>query len=62
MSTRRVVVTGLGALTPIGNTVTDFWDNLLNGVSGADRITVLTRLCLRRNLLAKSKTSTQRSF
>ena len=39
MSTRRVVVTGLGALTPIGNTVTDFWDNLLNGVSGADRIT-----------------------
>lgn len=39
MSTRRVVVTGLGALTPIGNTVTDFWNNLLNGVSGADRIT-----------------------
>ena len=39
MSTRRVVVTGLGALTPIGNTVTDFWNSLLNGVSGADRIT-----------------------
>ncbi len=39
MSTRRVVVTGLGALTPIGNTVPDFWNNLLNGVSGADRIT-----------------------
>ena len=39
MSTRRVVVTGLGALTPIGNTVTDFWNNLLNGVSGAGRIT-----------------------
>ena len=39
MSTRRVVVTGLGALTPIGNTVADFWNNLLNGVSGADRIT-----------------------
>ena len=31
MSTRRVVVTGLGALTPIGNTVADFWNNLLNG-------------------------------
>ena len=39
MSTRRVVVTGLGALTPIGNTVTDFWNNLLNGVSGAGCIT-----------------------
>lgn len=39
MSTRRVVVTGLGALTPIGNSVTDFWNSLLNGVSGADRIT-----------------------
>ena len=39
MSTRRVVVTGLGALTPIGNNVPDFWNNLLNGVSGADRIT-----------------------
>ena len=39
MSTKRVVVTGLGALTPIGNTVTDFWNNLLNGISGADRIT-----------------------
>jgi 3-oxoacyl-[acyl-carrier-protein] synthase II len=39
MSTRRVVVTGLGALTPIGNNVSDFWNNLVNGVSGADRIT-----------------------
>ena len=39
MSTRRVVVTGLGALTPIGNTVPEYWNNLLNGVSGADRIT-----------------------
>ncbi len=39
MSTRRVVVTGLGALTPIGNTVPAYWSNLLNGVSGADRIT-----------------------
>ena len=39
VSTRRVVITGLGALTPIGNTVTEFWNSLLNGVSGADRIT-----------------------
>ena len=36
---RRVVVTGLGALTPIGNNVYDFWNNLLKGVSGAGPIT-----------------------
>ncbi len=35
---RRVVVTGLGALTPIGNGVPEFWNNLLEGVSGADAI------------------------
>ncbi len=35
MELKRVVVTGLGALTPIGNTVPEFWDGLLNGVSGA---------------------------
>lgn len=39
MSLKRVVVTGLGALTPIGNNVPDFWDALLKGVSGAGLIT-----------------------
>jgi 3-oxoacyl-[acyl-carrier-protein] synthase II len=39
MKLRRVVVTGLGALTPIGNNVPDYWNALLNGVSGADAIT-----------------------
>ena len=39
MKLRRVVVTGLGALTPLGNTVPEYWDSLINGVSGADRIT-----------------------
>jgi len=39
MKLRRVVVTGLGALTPIGNTVPEFWNGLLNGESGADPIT-----------------------
>lgn len=39
MSKRRVVVTGLGALTPIGNTVGAYWDGLVNGVSGAAPIT-----------------------
>ncbi len=36
---KRVVVTGIGALTPIGNTVPEYWDGLVNGVSGADFIT-----------------------
>lgn len=36
---KRVVVTGLGALTPLGNTVPEYWDGLINGVSGADFIT-----------------------
>jgi 3-oxoacyl-[acyl-carrier-protein] synthase II len=35
---KRVVVTGIGALTPLGNTVSDYWDGLINGVSGADFI------------------------
>lgn len=39
MELRRVVVTGLGALTPIGNSVTEFWNNLINGVNGAGPIT-----------------------
>ncbi|MBS1681642.1 MAG: beta-ketoacyl-ACP synthase II [Bacteroidetes bacterium] len=39
MNQRRVVVTGLGAITPIGNTVTDFWNNLVEGKSGAAPIT-----------------------
>ncbi|MEX0967007.1 MAG: beta-ketoacyl-ACP synthase II [Bacteroidia bacterium] len=39
MTRRRVVITGLGALTPIGNTVKEFWDGLVRGVSGADDIT-----------------------
>jgi len=39
MTLKRVVVTGLGALTPIGNNVPDFWDALASGVSGSDLIT-----------------------
>ncbi len=39
MQLKRVVVTGLGALTPIGNTVEEYWNSLKNGVSGAAPIT-----------------------
>jgi len=39
MEIKRVVVTGLGALTPIGNNVEQYWNGLINGVSGAAPIT-----------------------
>lgn len=39
MQLKRVVVTGLGAVTPLGNSVNDYWNNLINGVSGAALIT-----------------------
>ena len=38
MSKRRVVITGLGAVTPVGNTVQTTWDNLIAGQSGIVRI------------------------
>ena len=40
MNLKKVVVTGIGTLTPIGNNVAQFWDALLRGVSGADVITL----------------------
>src|SRR5574343_130935 len=40
MQTKRVVVTGIGALTPIGNTLNDYWNGLIYGVSGANMITL----------------------
>jgi 3-oxoacyl-[acyl-carrier-protein] synthase II len=39
MELKRVVVTGLGALTPLGNNISDYWDGLKRGVSGANLIT-----------------------
>ena len=39
MELKRVVVTGLGSLTPLGNNTQEYWEALLNGVSGADMIT-----------------------
>lgn len=40
MELKRVVVTGIGALTPLGNNLNDYWDGLLHGVSGANFITL----------------------
>lgn len=39
MELKRVVVTGIGALTPLGNSANEYWDNLVKGVSGAAPIT-----------------------
>ena len=39
MSRRRVVVTGLGCISPVGNTVAEAWSNILAGQSGIDLIT-----------------------
>lgn len=39
MELKRVVVTGLGTLTPVGNSLPEFWENIKNGVSGAGPIT-----------------------
>jgi 3-oxoacyl-[acyl-carrier-protein] synthase II len=38
MEMKRVVVTGLGSITPLGNTVAEFWNNLIDGKSGAAEI------------------------
>ena len=39
MQTKRIVVTGIGTLNPLGNNLSEYWDNLVNGVSGADMAT-----------------------
>jgi len=40
MQSRRIVVTGIGTLNPLGNNLETYWTNLINGVSGADMITL----------------------
>jgi 3-oxoacyl-[acyl-carrier-protein] synthase II len=39
MSKRRVVITGLGIVSPVGSTVSTAWDNILNGKSGINSLT-----------------------
>ncbi len=41
MEFKRVVITGLGTVNPLGNSVQEYWEGLKNGVSGCDRITRL---------------------
>jgi len=59
---RRVVVTGLGALTPIGNNVSDFWNNLLKGTSGAGPITRFDATHFKTRFACEVNTLTQRNF
>ena len=61
MELKRVVVTGLGALTPIGNNIEEYWDALVSGKSGSAPITILILKSL-PNSLARSKTSTLMSI
>ena len=55
MTLKRVVVTGIGALTPIGNDVPTYWDALINGVSGCDLITNLDITKLKTKIACQLK-------
>jgi 3-oxoacyl-[acyl-carrier-protein] synthase II len=55
MTLKRVVVTGLGALTPIGNDVPQYWDALVNGVSGCGLITNLDITKLKTKIACQLK-------
>ena len=50
---RRVVVTGLGAVTPIGNNVEEFWNGIKAGKCGIDKVTLFSQLILRHRLPVK---------
>ena len=47
---RRVVVTGLGAITPVGNNVSETWNSLKNGKNGIAPITFLIQKALKQSL------------
>lgn len=52
---KRVVITGMGALTPVGNTLDETWKNLVNGVSGVDLITSFDTSALSAKVAAQVK-------
>jgi 3-oxoacyl-[acyl-carrier-protein] synthase II len=52
---KRVVVTGLGAVTPLGNTVNEFWDNIVAGKSGVSAITKFDTSKFKTNFAAEVK-------
>jgi 3-oxoacyl-[acyl-carrier-protein] synthase II len=62
MELKRVVVTGIGALTPLGNNLNDYWNSLLNGVSGADYITLFDATKFRTRFACELKNFDPLSF
>ncbi|MDE1193323.1 MAG: beta-ketoacyl-ACP synthase II [Arachidicoccus sp.] len=58
----RVVVTGLGAITPIGNDVNDFWNNILQGTSGAGTITRFNAELFRTKIACEVKNFTPEKY
>lgn len=59
---RRVVVTGLGAITPIGNTVSQVWDNMVSGVNGIGPITLFDTTDYKAKLGAEVKDFNPRDY
>ncbi len=55
MQLKRVVVTGIGALTPLGNNLDDYWNGLINGVSGAGAITLFDAAKFRTHFACEVK-------
>ncbi len=51
MNQRRVVITGIGLITPIGHTIEEVWNNLINGYSSADYISKFDALVMFLNWL-----------
>lgn len=62
MELRRVVVTGIGALTPIGNNIEEYWTSLINGVSGAAAITYYDPSKFRTHFACEVKNFTVEDF
>ena len=57
MELKRVVVTGFGAITPIGNNAHEHWENLVKGVSGAAPITLFDSTNFKTKFACEVKTS-----
>jgi 3-oxoacyl-[acyl-carrier-protein] synthase II len=62
MQFKRVVVTGMGALTPLGNDLQSYWNGLANGVSGADKITLFDTTKFRANFACEVKNFNPENF
>ena len=52
---KRVVITGMGAITPVGNSVSIFWKNLVNGISGLNFVTGFDDVDLPVRIVAQVK-------